>query len=394
MHKIIFIHNNYEPSRVPVKPDEKDRFYTYGFGSNTARNFKKYYPDYEVEMWRLDGYTDNYYEKIVHGVRHKVFPSLSVKHFGDFSFKFIKELKNELRINKSVLFVSHIHTWLTYQLAFFFGKLNPIVANHHGDWSPVFKLRHRKGLKKIKDFVDVQIEKLFLKRIDYFLLCDYNQIQYLKFVNPDIKYIISSSGLDFQKMIPVPKNEARKRLGWDIDKKYILYIGKLYDLKQSKELIDIWKELKEDRPEIELVIIGNSEKDEYYNYAVSSGAKILGRILNRDLNNYYSASDVYVLISLRKDYFGGTGIAPLESLACNTPVVSNSMRNYTGDNMNELGEVPETLEAYKKAILKVIDNPQNYRNMRESAEKYYSYEKVTEKIKIIFDELNEKYNLQ
>ena len=106
----------------------------------------------------------------------------------------------------------------------------------------------------------------------------------------------------------------------------------------------------------------------------SSGAKIIGRVLNIELYKYYSAADVYVLMALRKDYFGGPGIAPLESLACNTPVVSFSLINYLGDNVEEIGEVPETEEQYRDAIIKVLDYPGRYKNMRESVRKFYSLE--------------------
>ena len=114
---------------------------------------------------------------------------------------------------------------------------------------------------------------------------------------------------------------------------------------------------------------------------------VLGRVLNKDLNKYYSAADVYVLLALRDDYFGGTGVSTLESLACNTPVVSFALRNYSGDNVNEMGEVPDTLEKHKEAILKVIDNPGNYKNMRKSVESLYSYEAMYLKARLIFDEL-------
>ncbi|HEY3249925.1 MAG TPA: glycosyltransferase, partial [Ignavibacteria bacterium] len=102
---------------------------------------------------------------------------------------------------------------------------------------------------------------------------------------------------------------------------------------------------------------------------------------------YYSAADVYVLFALRDDYFGGTGIATLEALACNTPVVSYSLRNYVGDNVHELGELPDTVGKHKEAILKVLDHPENYRNMRESVVKHYSYESTYRRIRTVFEEL-------
>jgi glycosyltransferase involved in cell wall biosynthesis len=282
--------------------------------------------------------------------------------------------------------VSNTHTWLTYQLAWFF-KNQTIVTSHHGDWSPFFRVTIRHGLRKLRDFIEIFIEKRVMKNIDCFLVCDYNQIPYIKKATTSGLIHIHSVGLDIENFTPIEKSEAREKIGWDKNKKYILYVGKLYDLKQSKELVDIWLEIKKERPEVELVVIGNNKTDEYYDYAVKSGATVLGRILNKKLSVYYSAADVYVLMSLRKDYFGGPGIAPLESLACNTPVVSYSMRNYIGDNMNELGEVPSTLKEYKKAILKVLDNPHLYTNMRESVDKYYTYELISKKIEAAFKEL-------
>lgn len=386
MKKIIFIHNNYEPEQFPKQPDSKEKFYTYGFGSNLARRFKQFYPAYEVEMWRLDGYTDKYYEKTVENVLFRIFPSVRINKFAEFSFRFIKELRIEVKKNDPLLFISNVHTWLTYQVSWFF-KNSFIITSHHGDWSPFFRLSQRKGIRKLKDRLDAIVEKKVLKNVNYFLVCDYNQIPFIKMAVPQGKFQIFSSGLNIEGFKPTDKMKAREILGWEKDKKYILYVGKLYELKQPDDLIDIWTEIKKEKPEVELVIIGNSPTDKFFNYAVQSGAKVLGRILNKNLHLYYSASDVYVLMALRNDYFGGTGIAPLESLACNTPVVSYSMRNYIGENMDELGEVPDNLADYKKAILKVLENSGKYKNMRKSIEKYYTYEKISEKIEKVIKEL-------
>jgi glycosyltransferase involved in cell wall biosynthesis len=386
MRKIIFIHNNYEPDRFLKTPDKEDRYYTYGFGSHFARNFKFYYPDYNVEMWRLDSYTKNYNEKTVQGVRFRIYKSNHIHKLGDFSRRFVKELKKEVKATDPILFISHTHTWLLYQIAFFFPG-SRIITSHHGDWSPFYKIGERHGIRKVKDHLDTRIEKKVFKNINYFLVCDTREIPYIQKANPHGKIELFSTGIDINSIYPVEKNRAREILGWDKNKKYILYLGKLYKYKQAKELIDIWKELKREDSRIELIIIGNSDKDEYYQYARDSGAQALGRVLNKDLNIYYSAADVYVLLSLREDYFGGIGIAPLESLACNTPVVSFSLRNYIGNNVNEIGEVPATLEDYKNKVLKVINHPENYKNMRDSIKTYYSYEAIALKMGTFFKEL-------
>jgi glycosyltransferase involved in cell wall biosynthesis len=389
LHKIIFIHNNYEPEHFLEAPDPEDRFFTYGFGSFFARNLKHYYPEYDIEMWRLDSYIDKYYEKCVQGVLFRIFPSKNFLKIGDFSREMIKSLRIEVEKNDPILFVSHIHTWLLYQIAYYFPS-SKIIATHHGDWSPFFRLKQRSGLRKIKDILDLLIEKLVLKNVDYFLICDKYQIPYIKKATPNSKYVMFNPSIDFENIVPISKSEARKMLEWDNNKKYILYVGKLYEFKQTYELINIWKEIKNTIPEIELVIVGNSKNDKFYEFAIKSGAIVIGRMLNNELNKYYSAADVYVLIALRKDYFGCIGRAPLESLACNTPVVSYSLRNYTGDNLHEIGELPTTLDEYKQDILKVLYNPGNYKNMRENIQKHYSYRSSAKIIAQVIEELVNK----
>jgi len=188
----------------------------------------------------------------------------------------------------------------------------------------------------------------------------------------------------------ISKSEARKKLGWDENKKYIIYVGMLYDGKQADSMIRMWLEMKKDMPELELVVIGNSKDDEFNDMAVKSGVTLLGRILNIHLYLYYAASDLYVLLSLRDDYFGGIGIAPLECLACGTPVVANSLMSYIGDNLHELGEAPSSIEEYKSAIKKVIANPSRYKNTRESVEKYYSWDVISKKTEALFQNFLEK----
>ena len=388
--KVVVICYNYEPDQFPKEPDEGNRFYTYGFGGGVGKIFSKYLPEcYEVEVWRLDGYVERYYEKSYLGAKFRVFPSFHKKNVFDFSIKFLRELKKEVKKTDPILFVIHTHYWLAYQIALLFKK-STIVTTHHGDWSPLFRIKIMKGLRKCKAYADILFEKICFKNIDYVLTIDYKQVKYLQKMNPDIKYIIWSHGIDFNTMKPIPKPEARKLLGWDPDKKYIFYVGKLYKYKQVDVLINIWKEIQKEKPEVELVMAGNSVNDpweEYYDLALASGVKLLGRVLNVELNKYYSAADVYVLMALRDDYFGGTGISTLEALACNTPVVSYALKNYIGENISLIGEIPETIEDTKNAILKVLDHPENYKNMRESVEKSYSVEAMVKRAENIFEDI-------
>jgi glycosyltransferase involved in cell wall biosynthesis len=290
------------------------------------------------------------------------------------------------------LIIPHTHYWLSYQIAIFF-KNAKIITTHHGEWSPFYRISRAKGVRKVKAAVDILLEKLAFRNISCILTSELSQIPYFQKAYKNITYILWSTGVNFDFMRPVPKKQARKELGWDLNKKYILYVGKLYKYKQTDEMIRIWKEINKERPEVQLVIVGNTPGDpweEHQQMAVDSGAMVLGRVLNKELYKYYSAADVYVLFALRDDYFGGTGIATLESLACNTPVVSYALRNYIGNNIKELGETPDSIEKYRQAILKVIDNPGAYKNMGESVFNNYSYNAVYNRLKNLLKELSEQ----
>lgn len=392
-NKIVVLCYNYEPSHFPAEPDEANRFYTYGFGGAFGKLFNKYIKGYRIEVWRIDGYTKvKYSEKEIDNIKFRVYGSLNIKKLGYYSGRFIKDIKAEYRTSNPVFFVVHTNNWQTYQIARAL-KGAKIITTHHGDWSPFYLYEDTKGLRKLKAWLGKIAEKRTLKNITYFLVCDINQVKYLKMANPEMRYEIFSAGLDVGKFKVISKAEARKELGLSPEKKYILYVGKLYKYKQVDRLIKIWQEIKKEMPETELLIVGNETPEhwgeEYHDLAVESGATLIGRVMNTELYKYYCAADVYVLMSIRRDYFGGTGIAPLESLACNTPVVSNSLINYVGNNVMEIGEVPTTEEEYKQAIVKVLKNPGAYKNVRQSVEKFYSYEAVSKRLENLFKKIND-----
>ena len=389
--KIVVLCFNYEPSQFPAKPDNDNRFYTYGFGGAFGRLFKNFLKNYEVDVWRIDGYCKGkYFENRIDGIFYRVFGAFHLSKLGYFSAAYIRELKRASKDNNTIFFVVHTHNWQTYQAAYFLRGAK-IVTTHHGDWSPFFLAEGSKGLRKLKAYIGKLAEKKVFRYISYFLVCDINQVKYIKMANPYMKHEIFSTGLDVIKFKNITRDEARRELKLEANKKYILYVGKLYKYKQVDKLIEIWLRIKEHMPETELLIVGNEEKDkwgeEFYELAEKSGARIVGRVLNVELYKYYCAADVYVLLNLRKDYFGGTGIAPLESLACNTPVVTNSLKNYLGSNAYELGEIPDNEKEYEDAIIRVLNNPGKYKNMRESVIKYYSLDAVSERMEKVFTSL-------
>lgn len=391
--KILVLCYNYEASQFPKSPDPANRFFTYGFGGMFGKLLSRYLREYDIEVWRVDSYCEaKFYEKKIEKIIFKVFRSYSIPKLGHFSWRFISDLKKEQSLNDPVLFIVHTHNWQTYNILFFLKKAK-IITTHHGELSPFYIYGTVKGFRKIRAYFGILAEKLVMKNVDYFLIGDTRQVEFIKKAVIDFKYSLFSSGLDFETLKPVSRKTAREILGWDNDKYYILYVGKLYKYKQVEELIKIWTDIKKELQNTELVLVGNEPRgswgEEYYDLALESGATIIGRVLHEELYKYYCAANVYVLVALRDDYFGGTGIAPIESLALNTPVVSYSMRNYFGNKDERFIETPSDIEGYKRSIIRIMKNRDDSLSTREIVRKYYSHEAV---VKIIENALVDVLN--
>jgi glycosyltransferase involved in cell wall biosynthesis len=393
--KIIFL-SSYDGGRI-IKRSPKidnDGFYTYGWSANRARALKKHYPEYDIEVWRFSKYTVGYFEKSIENINFKVYPAFRIKYFFDLTLKGFRDLLMLSKREPILICLSHLHKWLVYIVSFFFRNI-PIIVEDYGGIPPQVKVMARNPLKKVFYNFNLRIEKSVFKYIDFFFWGDQNQIQYIKEVYPEFKGdILPSFGLNLSVFYPTNKIAAKQQLGWDISKKYILYVGRLEKIKNVDELIKIWIEVKREMPEVELVFVGGTEIDPFYNFAKENNVIVYPRTMNIDLPIYYSAADVYALLTLENAKFSGIGIAPTESLACGTPVVSGGLRNIVGGTLDGIGEAPQTLEEYKEGIIKVLKNPDKYTNCQDVIIQHYTQEATSNRFEKVIKQLISKYSFK
>jgi glycosyltransferase involved in cell wall biosynthesis len=381
--EIIYLHHN-SGRFFKGSPTEDDSFFTYGFPGKSAQLIKKYYPAYHIEVWRLSCSSRKYYQKSINNITYKVFPSFQIRGVIDISFRALRELKKCTKENDSILYLSSLHYGLTYLLAFL--KRNyKIVVQDYGEYPPKFKLNNSKGLRKLFLYLQIKIEKSLFKKIDMICPGDVNKIPYIIETDQTARYcFVHPLGINMTCFPQIPKSEAKQLLDWDSNKKYILYVGRLDEVKHVDKLVKIWLEIKELDKNVELVFIGGMSNDKFYNLSRESGVLLYPRMLNEELYKYYCAADVYVLMGLENIKFGGIGIAVTESLACGTPVVSSNLRNFLGKDTDRIGEKPVSIQEHKAAIIKVLNNPLNYSECRKAIEDYYSEKPVAKKLNNIF----------
>ncbi len=179
---------------------------------------------------------------------------------------------------------------------------------------------------------------------------------------------------------PIEKNEARKILGWDINKIYFLFgfsdYGKKYikGLDTAEEIFNIYKN-KINKNTV-LNIFGKFKKKEFDDQNIN----ILGSINNIDkLRLIYSASDL-LLNPSRLESFGQIA---LESLSCGLPVICREGTGTTdlisSSNMGYIIKEPvvENFEDFNNWFQKIlISHKQNdlYKIIKEK----FSYDLVAD----------------
>jgi len=362
-------------------------FFTYSFAGFFGRQFKRFYPEWEVEVWRLDSTIDEYMEAWIENVWFRIFPAVGNGHTGLYSWAFTKRLR--ALPAKTILNVQWIHHPLLYSVLLLAPRNLIITAFHHGDWSPYFAFKYLKGFRRIKRLFYIATERLLINRTDFFFILDKRDIPWLKraYRKLEGRYTIQPTGIDFSKYKGIPREEARKELGLEPDKKYMFYLGQYYNYKEVDRLCEIYKRVREKDPDVRLMVAGGSPKDMYYNNIVECGAIDFGRQLQTDLYKFYSAADVYVMVAFRDDMFGGIGQAPLEALACGTPVVSNSIRNMPDEIIDSVGKCPGNEEEMMDDILFVLNHKADYINCEKVARETFDVSVLQKKMFDIYSSL-------
>jgi len=123
--------------------------------------------------------------------------------------------------------------------------------------------------------------------------------------SPEVKRLLGSAraevipcGIDMERFKPVPRDEARARLGLPMDKKYILFAGALRPEKRVEIIQAAAKLVTVEDPSAELLIATNRPYEE--------------------IPLYMNACDVLALAS----DFEGSPMVIKEAMACNLPIVS------------------------------------------------------------------------
>jgi glycosyltransferase involved in cell wall biosynthesis len=367
-------------------------FWKEDWHAKVATQILKRTEKYKIECWRPEKTANKIIVGQESGITYKIFPSYYLRFGMEYSSSMLKELKKESQGNQILIHLHGLHAHLPLIIANSFKNV-PIVGQQHGDAPSLYYYNYhtksKKTLFKMYFMLNHLYEKKSLKNIDKIFALTMCEKEYLSKLTDESKIEIQTMGIDFDLYKPIEKDLARKQLNLSNDKKIILYVGRFNKVKGVDLIIDAFKKLK-DKYDLDLILIGGAREDIFYEKAKIAGAKVITRVPSEQLISYYSASDVYVCY-MRTNLWGGIGIAPVEAMACNLPIVSNTLEHFPNNEGKLVGNIPIEEQALVDCLEQVIINPNKYSNCREISMKYYSWEKIINNTINIYDELSNKY---
>jgi glycosyltransferase involved in cell wall biosynthesis len=109
--------------------------------------------------------------------------------------------------------------------------------------------------------------------------------------------------------------------GFDLPKKYILFVGSIQPRKNLDGLIRAWHELRREFKDRWLIVAGGTgPMFRTVKFFDDERVRFLGYIADRDLPGLYANAELFVLPSLDE----GFGLPALEAMACGTPVIASN----------------------------------------------------------------------
>lgn len=274
-------------------------------------------------------------------------------------------------------------------------KINPDLIHAHYTWpSGAVAVELKKEFEVpvvITEHTHISLYKALKRKDPYYLQtwrsCDAiirvnkKDVPLFKKFNKNTMNI--PNGFDEKKFYSMEQERCRERLNLPLDKKIILSIGNLIEVKAHKYSIEAMNEILKKRDDV-LYIIGGSGalKENLQNKIEGSNLqdyiKLIGFVPDKDLPTLMNACDLFVLPSLSE----GNPTVMFECLGCGKPFIGTKVGGepeiITSEDYGFLVEPANSKELAEK-VLVALDKNWNKECILNYA-KQFTWNKISEQI--------------
>jgi len=290
---------------------------------------------------------------------------------GYIKFLFLLILKLPF-IDLSKYEIVHVHR-LYFAIPFILLKPKlKIVCSLHGRTFSVFESNNGNWkLKLVRPFFMI-IEKFSIKHIDCLVPVSQDvvntfQKKYNKFANENIEIIGSMLFLD---KFTISNSSYLEDL-YGKENVYVLFIGRLSDVKDVEFLIDLWSQKFEFNSRVKLIVAGDGENKrkliDLSNKMLHNKPIFLGEINPGNIPKLIASSNMTILASKHE----ASPTVVKESIASGIPIVSSrvgDVEDYIIDGKNGY-VVDKNFPSYFRAIMSLINKPLSKEGVRENSNK-------------------------
>ena len=175
-------------------------------------------------------------------------------------------------------------------------------------------------------------------------------------------------------------------------KPFLLYVGNAFPHKNLERLIIAFKKIKEQKPNLNLILVGEID---YFYKRIKKLSKELniksiyftGRVSDKDLNFLYKNAELYIFPSLEE----GFGLPGLEAMNNNLPVICSKATSLP--EIYEEAAVyfnPKDVYNIYKSILNLLNDKSKQKELIQEGQKQinkYSWDKCAKETLNIYNSL-------
>lgn len=215
--------------------------------------------------------------------------------------------------------------------------------------------------------------------------------------NPE-KISVMSMGVNRELFKPMPKTEAKGKVGLSGENFDILFVGNIIKAKGLDELLTAFHQIYSKHPEARLHIFGEVKEPAFHEHLLSrmqtegmGGIHFHSSVPQKELAVWMAAADLFVLPS----HMEGLGLVAVEAMACHTPVIATKVGGLAyllEDGHGYLVE-PKSPKELEEGIQTLIEQPELRNGFVEKGEKLadkHSEKNIIRQVIQLYEKIGEK----